>query len=117
MSYDLDFWKYRPGIYLQHQELYERLLRGGTVEGLQYLPVTEIRSRIAAVFGDWEQIGDDDWEKEGKGAFRVFTTTQFIRIHCYGMEGSEMNKFVDILYAYECPLYDPQVARRFDGVQ
>ncbi len=72
----------------------------------------KIQQRIATAFSDWEQIGEHDWEKEGKGAFRVFTTPQFIRIDCYGMEGSEMNKFVDILYEYECPLYDPQVARR-----
>jgi hypothetical protein len=116
MSYDLNFWKYSPGVYLEHQELYERLSKGVVVEGLERLPVAQIRERIAAAFKDWERIGDHDWEQEGKGAFRVFTTSQFIQIGCYGMEGAEMNKFIDILYEYECPLYDPQVARRFDGV-
>lgn len=116
MSYDLNFWKYSPGVYRKHQELYERLSEGYAVEGLEPLPVAEIRERIARAFYDWERVGNDDWERNGRGAFRLFTTSQFVRIDCYGMAGTEMNKFVDILYEYECPLYDPQVARRFDGV-
>ncbi len=116
MSYDLNFWKYSPGVYKEHRRLYERLSGGITEDGLESLPVPEIRKRIAGAFRDWHRIGDDDWERDGHGAFRLFTTDQLVRIHCYGMKGTEMNKFVDILYEYECPLYDPQVARCFDGL-
>ncbi len=66
MSYDLNFWKYSPGVYLEHQELYERLSAGTAVAGLEQLPVAEIRERIAKAFGDWERIGEHDWEKKAK---------------------------------------------------
>lgn len=35
-------------------------------------------------------------------------------IDCYGMDGEDMNKFIDILFEYGCPLYDPQVGERYD---
>ena len=43
------------------------------------------------------------------------TTPQFVRIDCYGMKGEDMNKFIDILDEYGCPLYDSQVGERFDN--
>lgn len=45
-----------------------------------------------------------------KGTFQIMTTPQFVR-----MEGEDMNKFIDTLDEYGCPLYDPQVGERFDN--
>ena len=42
------------------------------------------------------------------------TTSQSVMIDCYGMDGEDMNKFIDILFEYGCPLYDPQVGERYD---
>lgn len=114
MSYDLDFWKYRPGVSLDHQETYEKLCDGQTVEGLEELPIDRMLSRLKQVFADWEQRDAETWESDN-GTFQVFTTPQFFRVDCYGMEGDDMNKIIDVASEFGCPLYDPQVTTRYDG--
>jgi hypothetical protein len=49
------------------------------------------------------------------GSFQIYTTSQFFRIDCYGMDGEDINKFIDVGAEFDCPLYDPQVNQRFDG--
>ena len=40
MSYDLDFWKYQDGVYLDNQTVYEKACCDGErVEGLEELPI------------------------------------------------------------------------------
>lgn len=115
MSYDLDFWRYREGVTLNHQDVYERLSDGEKVDGLIDLPVKDILTRIAEAFSaDWTRVDDYSWESD-RGAFQLFTTDQFVRIDCYGTNGDDMNIIVDILSEFDCPLYDPQVGQRFDG--
>mgnify|MGYP001816391924 CR=1 FL=1 len=66
--------------------------------------------RIESAFSEgWEKLDDFNWETE-KGAFQIFTTHQFFRVDCYGMNGEDMNKFIDVANEFDCPLYDPQVA-------
>ena len=43
MSYDIDFWKYKDGVRMNHQKVYERLCKGEQVEGLETLPIPELR--------------------------------------------------------------------------
>ena len=115
MSYDLNFWRYKDGIYLDNQDVYEKLSNGKTIEGLEEIPISNILDRISEEFSNgWEQLDDLNWEG-GKGAFQIFTTNQFFRIDCYGMESENMNKFIDIANEFNCPLYDPQVGKRYDG--
>jgi hypothetical protein len=45
--YELLFWKYQDGIYLNHHLVYEALVEQETVEGLEELPVQVILNRIA----------------------------------------------------------------------
>lgn len=56
-----------------------------------------------------------DFEKEGRGAFQIFTTPQVVRLDCYGMQEADLNALIDLFIAFGCPLYDPQVSTRFDG--
>ena len=115
MSYCLNFWRYQDGVYLDNQEVYEKLSNGETIEGLEDIPISDILDRISDVFTNgWEKLDDLNWES-GNGAFQIFTTIQFIRIDCYGMEGEDMNRFIDIADEFNCPLYDPQARKRFDG--
>lgn len=114
MSYDLNFWKYKPGVVLDHQRTYERLSDGQTVEGLEDLPVDRMLSRIGDVFGDWAKLSPDTWEGK-KGLFQILVTEQFFRVDCYGMEGEDMNQVIDVATEFGCPLYDPQVGVRYDG--
>jgi hypothetical protein len=115
MGYDLDFWKYKPHVSMDHQHVCERLSNGEYVEGLEELPITESIERVEAVFsGDWKRLDDVTWESSS-GFFQLYTTPLFFRVDCYGMIGEDMNKFIDIAAEFDCPLYDPQVGQRFDG--
>jgi len=114
MGYDLNFWKYKEGVYLDNQEVYEALSNGEHVEGLESLPVQQILKDIETAFKGWNGMGSD-YENKAGGAFQVFTTEQFVRFDCHGMSGDDMNKITDVLFEHECPLYDPQISQRFDG--
>ena len=115
--YELVFWKYLEGVYLNHQIVYEALMEEETVEGLETLPVGVIINRIASVFSKWERVDDNSWKNpNGKGAFQVKTTSQSVQIDCYGTEGKSMDILVGVLEEYKCPLYDPQIPERYDEV-
>jgi hypothetical protein len=114
VSYDLNFWKYCQGVDLEHQAVYERLSDGEHVDGLEDLPIATIRAEIAEAFREgWEQLDADTWESSDSGMFQLFTTPQFFRVDCYGMDGEIMNRFTDVLAAHGAPLFDPQIGRRF----
>ncbi|WP_417941655.1 hypothetical protein [Flavobacterium sp. RS13.1] len=113
--YELLFWRYLDEIYLNNQEVYETLLEKKEVEGLEILPIQVILNRISSVFSQWEKVDENSWKNNtGKGAFQIITTPQSIKIDCYGTEGKTMNKLVDLLEEFKCPLYDPQVPERYD---
>jgi len=113
--YELLFWKYLDEVYLNHHLVYEALVDRETVEGLEELPVQVILNRIASVFSKWEKVDEFSWKNNaGVGAFHVITTSQSIQIDCYGTEGKTMNKLVELMEEFKCPLYDPQVPQRYD---
>ena len=47
MSYNLSFWKYKENSYLDNHKVYETLCDEGNIEGLENVPVDEIREKIA----------------------------------------------------------------------
>jgi hypothetical protein len=113
--YELFFWQYQDGIYLNHHLVYEALVEKQEVDGLEVLPVTVILNRLNSVFSNWEKVDDSSWKNtSGKGAFQVKTTSQSIQIDCYGTEGKTMNLLADTLDEFKCPLYDPQIPVRYD---
>ena len=113
--YELLFWKYEEGIYLNHHEVYEALDENEEVEGLEKLPTDVILNRINAVFSKWERVDETSWKNnEGPGAFCVKSTRNSVKIECYGTVGSTMDALVDVLDEFKCPLYDPQVPARYD---
>lgn len=116
MSIDLDFWRYQDGSSHDDAKVYKTACCDGeTVEGLEMLPIQEILGKIAEKFSDWTALSPSDYKKEGRGAFQIFTTPQIVRFDCYGMRGEDMNALMDVLEAFGCPLYDPQISTRFDG--
>ena len=113
--YELLFWRYQEGIYLNHHLVYEALVEQEIVEGLEDLPVEVILNRLNSVFAIWEKVDDSSWKNtKGKGAFQVKTTQQSIQIDCYGTDGKTMNLLADTLEEFKCPVYDPQVPVRYD---
>jgi hypothetical protein len=115
MSYDLDFWRYKAGVKLDDERVYDALSDGQRVDGLEDLPIDEIVRRLTESFADWQKLDDATFDGGERGSFQVYTSPQFFRVDCYGMNGDEMDKFVDIGTEFGCPLYDPQVGQRFDG--
>lgn len=65
--------------------------------------------------GNWQKVGRDTWEADAAGAFQLYVMPQLICANCTGMAGEDMNKIIDVLLEFNCPLYDPQVGKRFDG--
>lgn len=113
--YELLFWKYTDGIYLNHHLVYEAIIEQQEVEGLEELPTAVILNRINSLFSKWEKVDENSWKNSnGKGAFQIKTTSQSIQIDCYGTEGKTMDLLVDALAEFKCPLYDPQVPERYD---
>ncbi len=116
MSMDLSFWKYKKDAVHDDTRVYElACCNGEVVEGLENLPIEEIIKKIAFVFSDWTALDCNNYEKEGRGAFQIFTTPQIVRFDCYGMQGEDMNTLMDVLREFGCPLYDPQIVTRFDS--
>lgn len=116
MSVDLNFWKYKEGVTHDHQKIYElTCCDGEVVDELETLPIDEIFTKIASIFSDWTILNKNNYEKEGQGAFEIFTTTQIVRFNCYHMQEADMNTLMDILIAFGCPLYDSQITTRFDS--
>lgn len=116
MGYDLCFWKYEKDSYLDNQSVYEACCEDETIEGLENLPIDEIVNNIGNAFSDWDALDKYNFENpKGRGAFGIITTPQSVCVQCYGMSGDDMNKFIDVLLKYNCPLYDPQVPQRYDG--
>ena len=60
-------------------------------------------------------MDDNSWQSDQTGFFQLRTTSQLVQVVCYSMEGEDMNKIIDVMLKYNCPLYDPQVSQRFDG--
>jgi hypothetical protein len=49
--------------------------------------------------------------------FMFVLPNQSIKIDCYGTQGSDMDILVGALDEFKCPLYDPQIPERYDGVE
>ena len=113
--YELLFWKYQDGIYLNHHLVYEAISEQEIVEGLEELPVTVIMNRINSVFSNWEKVDEFSWKNTaGKGAFHIKTTPQSIQIDCYGTEGKTMNLLSSTMEEFKCSLYYPHIPVRYD---
>lgn len=116
MSMDLNFWKYKEGAVHDNSRIYElACCDGKIVEELEPLPIDEIFKKVASVFSDWIALDKNHYEKEDRGSFEIFTTSQIVRFDCYDMQEADMNSLMDILIDFGCPLYDPQISTRFDS--
>lgn len=113
--YELLFWKYKEEVYLNNQEIYERLLDREMIDGLEDLNTEVIVNRIAKVFSSWERIDEFSFKNtNGVGAFHLIITPQSVQINCYGTKGNDMEKLCQIMEEFKCPLYDPQIPVRYD---
>ena len=82
MSMDLNFWKYKEDTAHDHSTVYQTACCDGEVmEVLEVLPIDEILKKVADSFSDWNiQGGCKILKKKDMEHFRIFTTSQIVRI-------------------------------------
>ena len=115
MSYDLNFWNESAGFKAEPLDAYRSLSDGVPVDGLNQIDIDSFYKRIIQEFpGTEESNGFLDWEV-GNNSFQVSSSSQLVRVDCYGGPGEWMNVFIDIGKEFGCPLYDPQTNERFAG--
>jgi hypothetical protein len=117
MSYDLAFWKQKPTCTASPSSIYGELLEGRAVDGLETIRTAEFVARIHQRFPGITTDGElTFWEGGGKrGMFELHSSDQHVHFCCRQMSGDDMNILIDVAAELECPLYDPQEDRRFDG--
>ena len=116
--YELVFWKYIDGVYLNNHLVYEAILNNEIVEGLDEIPIIIILNRIQNSFSDWEKVDENSWKNSiGSGAFQIKFTAQSVKIDCYGTQGKHMEMLVNIIEEFKYLLYDQQIPIRYDEFQ
>ena len=113
MSIDLSFWRYNGEPTRTHSDVYALLSDGNVVEGLEELPISDILQSFEKALASWNCLDETHFEKNGE-VIEVYTTSQFVRIDCYGASNENMNLLIDIMLQYDCPLYDSSIDVRFD---
>lgn len=114
MSYDLSFWKCKNSVSESNEYIYTELSNENYLDYLEELPVEEINKDFNREFRSWKGEEEQFFEK-GEEAFKLMITKQFVRADCYGVSEDNMNKIIDIMLKYDCPLYDAAINVRFDG--
>lgn len=114
MARDLSFWKNKRGIQIKNSDIYKDLSDGKYLDYICEIPSEQILQDITCEFAEWERLNEFCFENRHE-SFQVFITKQFVRVDCYSMTEQNMNKIIDILLKYDCPLYDAAIDTRFDG--
>ncbi len=113
--YELLFWNYKEGVYLNHHEVYEAIEDNKLIDGLEEIQTEVIINRVNSVFANWERIDKNSWKNpNGIGAFQVLSASNYIKIDCYGTDGKTMDLLANTLEEFKLPLYDPQIPVRYD---
>lgn len=117
MSIELNFWRYKENTVHNDEEVYQAACCNGKyLRELEILPVDKILQKIADTFSDWIILENGQiFENKKQGAFQISMTSQIIRFDCYDMYETDMNRLINVVITFGCPLYDPQIAERFDS--
>lgn len=115
MGRQLVFWKNTDGIYPDSHEVYEKICTQENISGLESLDINKILGRISDVFSEWCRLDEYNFESQN-GAFTVEIYENAVLFECSeSMDYSSLNKIIDIMLEFDCPLYDPQINVRFDN--
>ena len=118
MSYDINFWKQERPLPLTAEEIYGHLCRREPVDGLARLPVDAILARLQQQFPQFDpkaEFPDVDVEN---GNIEFGWSDQHFRFDLRGeVSAADRNALVRIMHDFGCPLYDPQVNKRYDAAE
>ncbi len=124
---DLVFWKYKQGVVLDSQEVYEKYRLGkGKLKALEALPVKEIFQKVKEKFSDWKQDMETSNEESCRFIcpeqkeywtdthFWIFLygreangqkETQMVRFSCHNMNEQQIQVIFACMKEFECSLY------------
>lgn len=114
MARDLSFWKTKEDVDIKNSEIYMKLSEGEYLDYIADLPIKQILQDLRNAFVEWENV-DDSYFTKAEAEIQLFVTEQFVRADCYSVTEKDMNKIMDTLLVYDCPLYDSLIDVRFDG--
>jgi hypothetical protein len=122
IGYDLAFWKQAGDEDLEPSTVYRSLIDHRTVEGLATLPIESILTELLVVLpgsvresngAGWEWI---DWVSEDdQSSIQIWWSDLHVYADCRNAEYEVVNRIIDVLADFGCPLYDPQVDKRFES--
>lgn len=112
MAQDLSFWKYKSEAAFDDEKVYTKLSLGMKVDEVEELPINKIYEDIRIAFAQWNWISKNNFENNEE-TIELFITKQFIRFECYSITIENMNRIIDIMNKYGCPLYDSAISTRF----
>ncbi len=125
---DLIFWKYKQGVVLDDQAVYDKYRLGkGTLKALEALPLEEIMLKIKERFPGWQQkilpVNDDkSWRFDCLEQIEYWTDTHFwifeygretdvqrehqiLRFSCHNMSDEQINVILKCMTSFQCPLH------------
>ena len=123
---ELVFWKYKPGVVLDDNAVYEKYRFGrGTLKALESLPLNEILERLKDLFPQWKVMHPEDgynyrfdspeqeeywsdtnfWILEYGRDFNAEREHQLLCISCHNMSEHQMDTIIQCLESFQCSLH------------
>ena len=125
---DLAFWRYKPGVTLNDQTVYEKYRFGkGSLKALEALPLEEILQKIRTEFSGWHQNADigqpgrswcfdylgqtECWSDPHFWLFEYGRETdtqtehQILKFSCHNMSEAQINNILALMEGFHCPLH------------
>lgn len=115
MSYDLTFWNQKRKLELPPARIYQELMAGRAVDGLEPISPDDFIARLRQNFpGITQDGGLVFWEGGQRGMFELHSSPQHVHICCRELSDADMNEIIEVAFGFGCRLYDPQIDERFD---
>jgi hypothetical protein len=118
MSHDLVFWRQKSDAILNARSVYETLMEGNDVVGLEPLDEKRLVASFLARFPSAERTAgcaQMTWSdvNESRSVNVEWSATHFVAMCSWHMTNEELHAVIDVGVELGCPLYDPQIDQRF----
>lgn len=122
MSQQFVFW--RTSEQLDAHAVYEDLMEGKPVAGLDLLDLDAAEQALIGAFPDWtvEARRADGGEQTvlfspgQRASIDAGYSAESVTVSCSWMSGEQYNLVIQAMATLHLPLYDPQIDERFDSV-
>ena len=121
VGYQLVFWREEVDFDVPPLTVCESLMNERMVDGLVTLPIASIISGLldALPGAVRESGGGSEWiywlSEDQRSSVQIDWTDVHVFADCRYLEHDVANRIIELLARFGCPLYDPQVDKRFDS--